>query len=244
MSRTPADTDWRVFISSTWRDLRTEREAVEKALHQMSGTEFNGMEYFGSRSDSPRDVCLQEVRRSNVYVGIFGGRYGYIDPESRISMTELEYREARRIGVPCLIYVKDGATPAADSETEGDGEGRQRADALKQELRREHVVSDFTTADQLATKVIIDLHNLIKERRLPTASSQPTLNELRLVLSMRFNLEELRDMCFEVGVDYDDLRGEGKSAKARELVLYMQRHRRLEKLIDGIKEARPDVGWR
>ena len=36
--------------------------------------------------------------------------------------------------------------------------------------------------------------------------------------------EELRDMCFDLGVKYDDLPGGGAAAKARELVDYLERH--------------------
>jgi hypothetical protein len=42
-----------------------------------------------------------------VYLGVFGMRYGSIDEESGRSITELEYREARRAGLPCMIYLID-----------------------------------------------------------------------------------------------------------------------------------------
>lgn len=80
----------RVFLSSTWQDLQPEREAVEKALHRMQDAAFLGMEYFGSRPDTPRDVSLAEVDRSDIYVGIFAQRYGS-------GITEAEYRRAGRI---------------------------------------------------------------------------------------------------------------------------------------------------
>jgi hypothetical protein len=63
------------------------------------------------------------------------------------------------------------------------------------------------------------------------------------ILSLHFDLEELRTLCFAVGVDFDDLRGEGKTAKARELILRMQKYRQLENLIQKIKELRPDIDW-
>src|SRR5712691_4215186 len=88
----------RVFVSSTWTDLQEERNAVEKALNQLRDTEFQGMEYFGSRPDKPKDASLEEVNRANIYVGIFAHRYGSIDTESGLSITELEYRQARRRG--------------------------------------------------------------------------------------------------------------------------------------------------
>jgi hypothetical protein len=238
-----AGTQWRVFVSSTSKDLQAEREAIERALHQMRDAEFSGMEYFGSRPDKPKAVCLQEVSQGNVYIGIFAHRYGYIDPESGLSMTELEYRQARRTGIPCLIYLKDESVPIPDEYIETDPESKAKLEGLKQELRQEHVVTFFKNPDQLATRVVIDLHNLVKENRLPEPIREITPTELRLILTLQFDLEELRTLCFELGVDFDDLRGEGKAAKARELVLYLQRRGQLNTLIAEIKKQRPDVNW-
>ena len=80
-----------------WLDLQPERAAVAAAIHRLHETKFVGMEYFGSRDDTPCDVSLAEVDRSQVYVGVFGGRYGS-------GITEAEYRRALDIGLPCFIY--------------------------------------------------------------------------------------------------------------------------------------------
>ena len=42
-------------------------------------------------------------------------------------------------------------------------------------------------------------------------------SQLRQTLSSRFNESELRTLCFDLKVDYDDLPGKAKSDKAREL---------------------------
>jgi hypothetical protein len=65
--------------------------------------------------------------------------------------------------------------------------------------------------------------------------------DLRLILSRYFNLEELRNICLDIGVDYDDLGGEGKSGKARELVLAVQRHGRLAALELIVRRLRPTL---
>jgi predicted transcriptional regulator len=184
-------------------------------------------------------VCLKEVAASNVYVGIFAERYGYVDPDTGLSMTELEYRQARECNLPCLIYIKANAALETDI-TETD---RNKLTALKAELKRMHVVSSFTTADNLATKVVIDLYNLLKNGKLPSANREFAVTDLLPILSARFDLEELRTLCFELGVDFDDLRGEGKTAKARELILRMQRRQQVEKLIKKIRDMRPDIDW-
>src|SRR6516165_12584480 len=95
------------FVSSTWLDLKPERQAAEAALQRMRETKLVGMEYFGSREDTTRDVSLAEVNRSHFYIGIFGGRYGS-------GITEDEYRRAREKGLPCCIYFKVESTIAED----------------------------------------------------------------------------------------------------------------------------------
>jgi hypothetical protein len=74
----------RCFVSSTWFDLQPEREAVETLLQRFRETKFIGMEYFGSRDETTRQASLNEVDRSDLYVGIVGGRYGSGITEKRI----------------------------------------------------------------------------------------------------------------------------------------------------------------
>jgi hypothetical protein len=90
-----------------------------------------------------------------------------------------------------------------------------------------------------------------RPRRLPeevpssvTAAPQDErsrLTQLRTLLVERFNLEELRTLCFDLGVEYENLPGEGKSAKARELVAHLARRGRTQELVRLIVELRPDV---
>jgi hypothetical protein len=90
----------RVFVSSTWLDLQPERAAVEKALQRMRQTKLNGMEFFGSRDETTCEVSLKEVDRSDVYVGIIGGRYGS-------GITEKEYRRASEKQLPRFTLVQN-----------------------------------------------------------------------------------------------------------------------------------------
>src|SRR4051812_29787551 len=88
----------RVFLSSTWTDLQAERAAVEGVLRRMQETDFNGMESFGGRADKPLKVSLAEVDRSDLYIGIFGRRYGS-------GITEAEYRQAVNRSLKPLVYI-------------------------------------------------------------------------------------------------------------------------------------------
>jgi hypothetical protein len=46
---------------------------------------------------------------------------------------------------------------------------------------------------------------------------------LRQILTQSFNEEELKSLCFDMGIDYESLPGAGKAAKARELIGYFER---------------------
>jgi hypothetical protein len=147
-----------VFVSSTWLDLQPERGAVKCAIHRMRETQFIGMEYFGSRDEATRRASLDEVDRSDVYVGIIGGRYGS-------GITEAEYDRAYAHGLPCFIYFKSRAT--APLEQPGDApDGAQKLEDFKTKLRR-HTVTAFNDSGDLATKVATDLHNWLADQYLP-----------------------------------------------------------------------------
>ena len=65
--------------------------------------------------------------------------------------------------------------------------------------------------------------------------------QLRDLIVDTFDDEELRNLCFELRVDYDNLRGEGKASKARELVAHMDRRGEMARLLDAIKDSRPNL---
>jgi hypothetical protein len=72
----------------------------------------------------------------------------------------------------------------------------------------------------------------------------PYLVELRGILDEYFGEEDLKTLCFDLGVEYDDLPALGRAHKARELIVYMGRCGRLAELVKmGIK-LRPNAVWR
>ncbi len=74
----------------------------------------------------------------------------------------------------------------------------------------------------------------------PTAVNPSSRTVLREVLVRYFNDDELHNLCFDLGIDYDDLGGDGsKSGKARELISYLERRNRLGELVQLINRERP-----
>ena len=64
---------------------------------------------------------------------------------------------------------------------------------------------------------------------------------IRNALRDRFSAEELRTLCFDLGVDYDDLPGDTKPAKAQQLVEYTERRGQTDRLVAAIRSARGPV---
>ncbi len=159
-----------VFVSSTWLDLQSERAAVAAVLQRLRETKFLGMESFGSRDESTQRASLDEVDRSQVYLGLFAGRYGS-------GITEDEYRRARQRDMPCFIYFKvEPAIPAQWRET--DPALAAKLATLKQNLRRHHTVTEFRTPEDLAARVATDLHRWLVEEFLEPKLAQATRGEV------------------------------------------------------------------
>ena len=68
--------------------------------------------------------------------------------------------------------------------------------------------------------------------------NMPTSQELHEQIDRTHNDDNLRDLCLALNVDYDNLGGQGKSAKARELVLLMVRTGRFAELSAQVRQRR------
>jgi hypothetical protein len=75
---------------------------------------------------------------------------------------------------------------------------------------------------------------------MEAAMNNPLIHLRRLIVE-RYSLSELQTLCFDLGVNYDDLPGEALSDKARELILKMGRRRRLDQLLTVLAQSRPDL---
>lgn len=139
---------WRIFVSSTKEDLIPYREAVETVLTGMEHIPL-GMEYFVSSPDSPIDVCLATVRRSQLYIVIVGMRYGSIEEGSGKSFTELEYDEAVKNKIPVLAFIIDEEQCAILPKFVDVGEKAEKLKQFKAKLNSSYLVSRFASIDNL-----------------------------------------------------------------------------------------------
>lgn len=152
-----------IYISSTFADLEKHRERVYRELRSLRH-DVVAMEDYVAADKRPLDQCLEDVRNADVYIGIFAWRYGYVPADGnpkKKSITELELREAERLGKPCLIFVLKSTAPWPPDMmdvTSGENGGGARIRALRDALQQERLVGLFETADELATKVLTALY--------------------------------------------------------------------------------------
>jgi predicted ATPase/class 3 adenylate cyclase len=99
----------RVFISSTLEELAAERAAARQAIARLHLVPV--WYESGARPHPPRRMYQAYLAQSQVFVGIYWQRYGWVAPGMEISGLEDEYRLAA--GKPMLLYLK---RPAPDQE--------------------------------------------------------------------------------------------------------------------------------
>ena len=148
--RTP-DQRVRVFVSSTLVELADERAAVRTAIEglRLTPVVFES----GARAHPPRDLYRAYLEQSDVFVGVYARRYGWIAPGEQVSGLEDEYlRSGDR---PKLIYVK-----------RVDGEREPALDTLLGRVRADDRVSyrPFRDPAELRELVADDLATLLSER--------------------------------------------------------------------------------
>lgn len=141
----------RVFVSSTLDELAAERSAVGVAVKTMHLAPV--MFEHGARPHPPREVYGAYLGQSDVFIGIYWERYGWIGPGMDISGLEHEY--VLSAGKPRLLYVRE---PAPGREP--------RLAALIERIEAEEAASYkiFRSTEELASLVADDLAIMVTER--------------------------------------------------------------------------------
>jgi hypothetical protein len=141
----------RVYVSSTYSDLRTCRERVRSALRKLGHVDI-AMEHYASEGRPPLEKCLEDVAGCDLFLGILAFRYGYIPPGEDRSVTELEYRKALETGKPCFFFLlkEDASWPVNQIEVTA----LEKIEALRKEVQEKLLVSFFADADDLEARVL------------------------------------------------------------------------------------------
>ena len=163
----------RIFVSSTFQDMRTERSILVGKVFPMVAAYCHKrkMEFIGvdlrwgvSEEQSKRgetvSICMNEIDRSRpLFMGMVGERYGWVPDGSPVSVTEQEILYGALNapeGTEAFFYLRDDALT---EELCGPFEPDERLDNLKNRIRESGypVLDGYRDLESFASRVYADL---------------------------------------------------------------------------------------
>jgi predicted ATPase len=149
--RTP-DHRLRVFVSSTLKELAAERRVARAAIERLHLAPV--MFELGARPHPPRELYRAYLHQSDIFLGLYAERYGWVAPGETVSGLEDEYNLATEL--PKLIYIREAGAAPREPRL-GDLLDRIQSDDRASFKR-------FTTASELKRLIEADLATMLAER--------------------------------------------------------------------------------
>lgn len=151
---------YQVFVSSTYADLKEERQHVTQALMEMDCIPA-GMELFPATDEEQWEFIKRVIDDCDYYLLIVGGRYGSTTEEG-ISYTEKEYDYAVEIGlkVVALLHEKPDNIPVGKSDISP--ELREKLKAFRDKVLNGRLVKFWNEPKELPGLVALSLSKTIK----------------------------------------------------------------------------------
>ncbi len=128
-----------------------------------------------------------------------------------------------------------------------ENETREQHIWSKYDYETEHSCQQIRTCTRCGEKEKRDKKHTWGEWKYVTLDSWQQyitrLRKIRHLLATRFAMSEVETICLDLGISPENLPGETKSDKARELVKYLELHHQVDELIRIASEMRPDICW-
>jgi predicted HTH transcriptional regulator len=153
---------YKIFISGVQKELKEERRAVKDfILADPLLSEYFDVFLFEdspAKSKSAERAYLEEVGKSDIYIGLLGSKYGSTG-KGKVSPTEVEFREAKVKHKEILIYIKGQNTVDKDRET-----GMQKLIKEIKDSKAGYSYRRFESVAELADLVYESLIAFLKEK--------------------------------------------------------------------------------
>jgi len=121
-----------------------------------------------------------------------------------------------------------------------EGDGHAIGNAFFARWLREQ--ADWEAKSEVSVEGTLAVYTQAEPEMALTGTKEQAVR-LRRTLVARFDKSELCTLCFEMGIEFENLPGETREALARELVAYCVRHGQIPKLVEVGKQLRPDILW-
>lgn len=154
------DKRYQVFVSSTYADLKEERQHVIQALMEMDCIPA-GMELFPAADEEQWEFIKKVIDDCDYYLLIVGGRYGSTTDDG-ISYTEKEFDYAIEQGLKVVALIHGAPENIPFGKSEKDQELREKLLAFKDKVMTGRLVKFWQAASELPGLVALSLTKTIK----------------------------------------------------------------------------------
>lgn len=149
-----------VFLSSTYDDLREERREVIQALLEMDCIPCS-METFPADDDEQFEFIKSVIEECDYYILIIAGRYGSICKNGK-SFTEMEYRYAKKKGIPILTFIHSDIGSLSFDRSEKNELKRKKLESFIEYASKDKMAKFWNGKEDLAGKVSRAMISIIK----------------------------------------------------------------------------------
>jgi hypothetical protein len=153
---------YQVFVSSTYEDLKEERQEVIQALLALKCIPA-GMELFPADDADPLTVIRKVIDDCDYYIVIVAGRYGSIDAKTGKSYTQLEYEYARARRTPTLAFLHQYPLKIELGKTEQTDRGKKSLKSFLTLIEKTKMVQKWSSPHHLRAVVGTSMHQLIND---------------------------------------------------------------------------------
>lgn len=184
---------YQVFVSSTFRDLKEERQEVIQALLELDCIPV-GMELFPAADDDQWTLIKRLIDDCDYYILIVGGRYGSVNSEG-ISYTQMEYEYALEKEIPIISFLHKNPKNIPVGKSEEDKELKKKLEAFKN-LVQQKMCKYYDGPIELGSIVSRSLVRLIKDKPQPgwvRATFIPSEDTTKEILELKKLNEQLKD---------------------------------------------------
>lgn len=210
------DKRYQVFVSSTYADLKEERQKIIQALMEMDCIPA-GMELFPAVDEEQFAFIKKIIDDCDYYLLVIGGRYGTLTPQG-ISYTEQEYDYAisKNLKVIALLHENPDDIPLGRSEK--DPELRARLIEFREKVSTGRLVRFWGNARELPGIVALSLSRTIKTYpargwiRADRVASEDLLTEINDIRKQNLELnQQISKLSSTPSYEVADLAGLGES---------------------------------
>ncbi len=150
---------YKVFISSTLKDLTDERREVIDGLLSNQCMPVS-MEFFPGSSERPLTLIERLMTDCDYFVVVVAGKYGSLHEETGLSFTEMEYDIALKLHIPTLVFPHRNPDELRAKDVERDPEMVKKLDSFRHRINI-HTTKDWFTATELRAVVMSSLGDSI-----------------------------------------------------------------------------------